>query len=180
MDAALAIAHGIDRINGWWGRIAVWAMFISCMVSAGNATVRYLINLSSNAWLEIQWYLFAVCVLMGAAAVLKVNEHVRVDVMYSRYSPRGQGLGRSAGHHLLHDAGHRGAGVDVVALVPGLVEPHGALEQRGRADPLAGQDPDSARLLLPDACRASRKSSSGSATCAAVYAMDTHYERPLQ
>jgi TRAP-type mannitol/chloroaromatic compound transport system permease small subunit len=88
MDAALAVAHGIDRINGWWGRIAVWAMFISCMVSAGNATVRYLINLSSNAWLEIQWYLFGVCVLMGAAAVLRVNEHVRVDVMYSRYSGR--------------------------------------------------------------------------------------------
>jgi TRAP-type mannitol/chloroaromatic compound transport system permease small subunit len=58
------------------------------MVSAGNATVRYLINLSSNAWLEIQWYLFGVCVLMGAAAVLRVNEHVRVDVMYSRYSGR--------------------------------------------------------------------------------------------
>jgi TRAP-type mannitol/chloroaromatic compound transport system permease small subunit len=88
MDAALAVAHGIDRINGWWGRVAVWAMFISCMVSAGNATVRYLINLSSNAWLEIQWYLFAVCVLMGAAAVLRVNEHVRVDVIYSRYSAR--------------------------------------------------------------------------------------------
>ena len=85
MDAALAVAHGIDRINEWWGRIAVWAMFISCMVSAGNATVRYLVNMSSNAWLEIQWYLFAVCVLLGAAAVLKVNEHVRVDVMYSRY-----------------------------------------------------------------------------------------------
>ena len=88
MDAALAVAHGIDRINVWLGRIAAWAMFISCMVSAGNATVRYLINLSSNAWLEIQWYLFAVCVLMGAAAVLKVNEHVRVDVMYSRYAER--------------------------------------------------------------------------------------------
>jgi TRAP-type mannitol/chloroaromatic compound transport system permease small subunit len=88
MKAALAIAHGIDRINGWWGRIAVWAMFISCMVSAGNATVRYLFSLSSNAWLEVQWYLFAVCVLMGAAAVLTVNEHVRVDVMYSRYPPR--------------------------------------------------------------------------------------------
>jgi TRAP-type mannitol/chloroaromatic compound transport system permease small subunit len=88
MNAALAVAHGIDRINGWWGRIAVWAMFISCMVSAGNASVRYLINLSSNAWLEIQWYLFAVCVLMGAAAVLKVNEHVRVDVLYSRYRAR--------------------------------------------------------------------------------------------
>ena len=88
MNAALAFAHGIDRLNDWLGRIAVWAMFISCMVSAGNATLRYLFNMSSNAWLEIQWYLFAVCVLLGAAVVLKVNEHVRVDVMYSRYSPR--------------------------------------------------------------------------------------------
>ena len=90
MDASLAVAHGIDRVNAWWGRLAVWAMFISCMVSAGNATFRYLFNLSSNAWLEIQWYLFTACVLMGAALVLKVNEHVRVDVMYSRYSSRGK------------------------------------------------------------------------------------------
>ena len=60
MNAALAVAHGIDRINGWLGRFAVWAMFISCMVSRRQRRpCRYLFSLSSNAWLEIQWYLFA-------------------------------------------------------------------------------------------------------------------------
>lgn len=82
MKPFLALAHGIDRINLVLGRIAVWAVFISCMVSAANATVRYLLDISSNAWLELQWYLFAVTVMLGASWVLKVNEHVRVDVIY--------------------------------------------------------------------------------------------------
>lgn len=88
MKALLGLAHLIDKINGLFGRLAVWAIFISCMVSAGNATVRYLINNSSNAWLEVQWYLFGACVMLGAARVLQVNEHVRVDVLYSRMSAR--------------------------------------------------------------------------------------------
>lgn len=82
MKPFLALAHAIDRVNQLFGRIAVWASFISCMVSAVNATVRYLLDTSSNAWLELQWYLFAVTVMLGAAWVLKVNEHVRVDVVY--------------------------------------------------------------------------------------------------
>jgi hypothetical protein len=150
MDAALAVAHGIDRINGWWGRIAVWAMFISCMVSAGNASVRYLINLSSNAWLEIQWYLFAVCVLMGAAAVLRVNEHVRVDVLYGRYRPRTKAWVDLLGIIFFMMPATGDPGLDVLALVPRLVEPDGAVEQRGRPDPLAGEGPASARILLPE------------------------------
>ncbi len=82
MKPYLALAHGIDRVNEWLGRFAVWAVFISCMVSAVNATMRYLLDYSSNAWLEVQWYLFAVTVMLGAAWVLKLNEHVRVDVVY--------------------------------------------------------------------------------------------------
>lgn len=88
MSSLIALAHRIDTLNTWLGRVAVWAAFISCMISAGNATIRYLFDRSSNAWLEAQWYLFAVTVMLGASMVLRVNEHVRVDVLYSRYSSR--------------------------------------------------------------------------------------------
>ncbi len=84
MKSLLPVAHAIDSLNNLFGRLAVWASFISCMVSAGNATVRYLFDSSSNAWLELQWYLFAVTVMLGTAMVLRVNEHVRVDVLYGR------------------------------------------------------------------------------------------------
>jgi len=90
MKGLLGFAHGIDWLNARVGRLAVWAVLIACMVSAVNATLRYLISNSSNAWLELQWYLFAAIVLLGAPFVLKVNEHVRVDVIYSRLSSRGQ------------------------------------------------------------------------------------------
>lgn len=90
MKPLLAFAHAVDWVNARVARLAVWAVLLACLVSAGNATSRYLVSLSSNAWLELQWYLFAVVVLLGAPFVLKVNEHVRVDVIYSRLSTRGQ------------------------------------------------------------------------------------------
>ena len=92
MKALLRFAHGVDWMNERFARAAVWAMFVSCMVSAANATLRYLISESSNAWLELQWYLFAATVTLGAPFVLKVNEHVRVDIVYSRLQPRRQAL----------------------------------------------------------------------------------------
>jgi TRAP-type mannitol/chloroaromatic compound transport system permease small subunit len=92
MKSLLRFAHAVDWVNERLARIALWAVFLSCMVSAVNATLRYLISESSNAWLELQWYLFAVTVMLGAPFVLKVNEHVRVDVIYSRLAPRRQAL----------------------------------------------------------------------------------------
>lgn len=90
MKALLALARGIDWLTHKVGWIAAVAVIASCFISAGNAVVRFLFSNSSNAWLEIQWYLFAVCVMLGAAHVLKVNEHVRVDVFYGRLSGRGK------------------------------------------------------------------------------------------
>lgn len=88
MTALLRFAHLVDWITDKFGAIAKWAVFVSCFISAANAIVRYSINYSSNAWLEIQWYLFAACVMLGAAQVLRVNEHVRVDVIYGALSSR--------------------------------------------------------------------------------------------
>ncbi len=92
MKALLALAHGIDWISDRFGVIAKWAAILSCFISAGNAFVRYGLDVSSNAWLEIQWYLFSACVMLGAAQVLRVNEHVRVDVLYGRLQGRGRAV----------------------------------------------------------------------------------------
>ncbi|MDB5728673.1 MAG: tripartite ATP-independent periplasmic transporter DctQ [Noviherbaspirillum sp.] len=84
----LSLSALIDKINKRIGRIAVWMVLLSCLISAGNAASRYALDMTSNAWLEIQWYSFACMVLLGAAYTLKRNEHVRVDVMYGRLRPR--------------------------------------------------------------------------------------------
>ncbi len=88
MRAALALARIIDAINERLGRVAVWLVLIACLVSAVNAVSRYAFDLSSNAWLELQWYLFAGMVLFGAPHVLNKNGHVRVDILYGRASER--------------------------------------------------------------------------------------------
>ena len=88
MRLLLAVSHAIDRLNEGFGRIAAWLVLAACLISAGNATSRYTLALSSNAWLELQWYLFTAMVLLAAPFVLKVNEHVRVDIFYGRAQPR--------------------------------------------------------------------------------------------
>ncbi len=88
MRALLTLARAIDLLNERVGRIAVWLVLASCGISAANALSRYALDLSSNAWLELQWYLFAGMVLLGAPAVLSTNGHVRVDVLYGRAAPR--------------------------------------------------------------------------------------------
>ena len=97
MSALLQLSRLIDWINDRFGFIAKWAIFLACIISAANAVVRYMANYSSNAFLEIQWYLFGAAVMLGAAQVLRVNEHIRVDVFYSRYSGRTQAMVDLAG-----------------------------------------------------------------------------------
>jgi TRAP-type mannitol/chloroaromatic compound transport system permease small subunit len=88
MDALLKFSRLIDALNERIGLVANWLVLIACAISAGNALMRYGFSLSSNAWLEIQWYLFAGMVMLGASHTLRVNEHVRVDVFYARYGER--------------------------------------------------------------------------------------------
>ncbi len=92
MSLLLKCVRLIDTLTDRFGAIAKWAVILSCFISAANAVVRYTFDYSSNGFLEIQWYLFAVCVMFGAAQVLRVNEHVRVDVLYGRYSGKTQVL----------------------------------------------------------------------------------------
>ncbi len=88
MPTLLALARGIDRMNRVLGRLAAFMVLIAAVISAGNAMSRYAFDASSNAWLEIQWYLFAGMVMFGASETLRRNEHVRVDLIYSNVSDR--------------------------------------------------------------------------------------------
>jgi len=88
LDGLLRLSRAIDWVNDQFGRIATWTVLIATLISAGNASSRYLFSVSSNAWLEIQWYLFAAMVLLGAPYVLKINEHVRVDLLYGMMPER--------------------------------------------------------------------------------------------
>ncbi|HVE48660.1 MAG TPA: TRAP transporter small permease subunit [Casimicrobiaceae bacterium] len=88
MKAQLALSGAIDALNQALARVADAAVVLAVVISAVNAMVRYAFDLSSNAWLEIQWYLFAVMVLLGASYTLRVNEHVRVDILYVQLAER--------------------------------------------------------------------------------------------
>src|SRR5215467_8743139 len=90
MNSALALSRVIDAVNEKLGWVADWLVLLSCTISAGNAFSRYAFAISSNAWLEIQWYMFGTLVLLGASYTLKKNEHVRVDIVYSNIPTRWQ------------------------------------------------------------------------------------------
>lgn len=88
MRPMLALARLIDAINDRVGRAVAWLVLAAVLVSSGNAASRYAFSLSSNAWLEIQWYLFSAIFLLAAGYTLRHDAHVRIDVLYGRYSPR--------------------------------------------------------------------------------------------
>ncbi|GLK86819.1 TRAP transporter small permease subunit [Ancylobacter defluvii] len=90
MSGLLACSRVIDWVNERFGRVADYCVLFACLISAGNATVRYLFSYSTNGLLEIQWYLFGAVVLLGASYTLKRNEHVRVDLVYMMLSDRGR------------------------------------------------------------------------------------------
>src|SRR5262249_41779354 len=88
MKRFLTLSRAIDWLNERVGRAVLWLVLVMVLVSAGNAISRYALNLSSNAWLELQWYLFAAVFLLCAGYTLLHNEHVRIDVVSSRLSRR--------------------------------------------------------------------------------------------
>ena len=90
MKALLAISRAIDALNERIGHIVYWLVLAMVLISAGNATTRYALNMASNAWLELQWYLFAAVFLLCSGYTLLHNEHIRIDVVSSRLSRRAQ------------------------------------------------------------------------------------------
>lgn len=97
MSALLALSRSIDRVTSWLGKLVAWTTLAMVLIGSFNALARYLdarrlidTQLSSNAFIELQWYLFSVVFLLGAAHTLRRDAHVRVDVFYSRLSARGR------------------------------------------------------------------------------------------
>lgn len=97
MQSLLALSRTIDAVNERIGRTAAWAIVVAIAVSVANVALR---NLTSNAWLEAQWWLFAVAFLLAAPWTLARNEHIRIDVVASRLSKRTRDLIDLAGHTL--------------------------------------------------------------------------------
>jgi TRAP-type mannitol/chloroaromatic compound transport system permease small subunit len=92
MGALMGFSNGVDRFNTWLSKYVIWLILAATLVSAINALVRKIFNTSSNAFLEIQWYFFAASFLLAAGYTLLNNEHVKIDVIYSRFSRRTQTL----------------------------------------------------------------------------------------
>lgn len=90
MQVLLRFAAGIDRANEVIGKAVAWLILLAVLVSAANAVVRKVFSTSSNAWLELQWYLFGAAFLLAAAYTLKQNEHIRIDIVYGLFSRRVQ------------------------------------------------------------------------------------------
>ncbi|WP_218240393.1 TRAP transporter small permease subunit [Comamonas fluminis] len=90
MQALLALSRAIDRLNAFIGKYSIWLIFAATFISAANAIVRKAFDTSSNAFLEVQWYLFAWSFLIAAGYTLLHREHVRIDVINSRLSKKAQ------------------------------------------------------------------------------------------
>jgi TRAP-type mannitol/chloroaromatic compound transport system permease small subunit len=90
MRALLAFSRAVDGLNAFVGRYVLWLIFASTVISGVNAVVRKAFNYSSNAYLEVQWYLFAAAFLLAAGYTLLNGEHVKIDVITSRLSKRAQ------------------------------------------------------------------------------------------
>jgi len=90
MQGPLALSRGIDRLNEFIGKSVSWLILLAILVSAANAVIRKIFDISSNAWLELQWYLFGAAFMLAAAYTLKQNEHIRIDIVYGMFPRRVQ------------------------------------------------------------------------------------------
>ena len=90
MQAFLALSRAIDRLSEAIGKSVMWLILVAILVSAGNAIIRKMFNMSSNSWLELQWYLFGAAFMLAAAQTLRQNEHIRIDILYGLRSRRAQ------------------------------------------------------------------------------------------
>ncbi|WP_457585919.1 TRAP transporter small permease subunit [Ensifer canadensis] len=90
MKALLGFSRLIDTTTEFIGKSVSWLILVAVLVSAGNAIIRKIFNMSSNAWLEAQWYLFGAAFMLAAAYTLSQNEHIRIDVVYGKFSRRVQ------------------------------------------------------------------------------------------
>ena len=171
--------RGVDALSVRLGQLAAWMLVLACALSAGNALIRYTFNLGSNAWLEAQWYLFGAAVFLGAPALLKLNEHVRVDVIYGSRAPRTRAWIDLLGLLLV---------LLPVCLITGWLSIHMVHDSYVQQEvspsaggllrwPIKGMIPLGFALL---ALQSVSEIIKRVGYLRGTYNMDTHYERPLQ
>jgi TRAP-type mannitol/chloroaromatic compound transport system permease small subunit len=90
MQGLLAVSRLIDRVTAFIGKLIAWLVLVAVLVSAGNAIMRKAFSMSSNAWLELQWYLFGAVFMLAAAYALQTNDHIRIDIFYGMHKKRTQ------------------------------------------------------------------------------------------
>jgi len=179
MNVLLKFALAVDWFTRKLGKIAAWTVLAAALISAGNAFVRYGLDISSNGWLEIQWYLFAATVMLGAPLVLQLNEHVRVDILYGRLKGNGKVYVDLLGLLLFL--------LPVMALLAWLSWPLFVrmLETGERSSNAGGLIRWPAMLLLPlgfglMVLQGVAEIIKRVAYLTGRYQMDTHYEKPVQ
>jgi TRAP-type mannitol/chloroaromatic compound transport system permease small subunit len=174
--AYIAIA---DRVSHRLGQLASWLVLAACTISAANAVVRYAFSLGSNAWLEVQWYLFAGTIFFGAPAILRLNEHVRVDVLYGGRSGRTKAWIDLLGFVFFFMP----VCVAMVLLSLGFVEDSWLRQEMSSSAgglirwPVKALVPLGFALLVLQGLAEIAKRIG---YLLGAYGMDTHYERPLQ
>ena len=151
MRPLLALSNSIDWINEKLGGVCNWLVLAACVVSAGNAMIRYAFGYSSNSWLELQWYMFAIFVMFGASYTFKKNEHVRVEILYLMLSERGQIRLDLIG--TVFDPVLPAAQLSVLAVLHAGLRGRRDLEQCRRPAALADQARRSRGLCFPGAAR---------------------------
>ena len=98
MQGLLKISRAIDAATAFIGKAVIWLILAAILVSAGNAISRKLFDWSSNAWLELQWYLFGAAFMLAAAYTLQRNEHIRIDIVSARLPKAARNIIDLIGH----------------------------------------------------------------------------------
>ena len=138
MALFLSLSRAIDAVTAFVGRWIYWLILAAVLVSAGNAIIRKLFDISSNAWLELQWYLFGAVFMLAAAYTLQRNEHIRIDIISNMLSQRARNWIDIVGHVLFLLPF---CALMIYELCSLGAEQHHLgrdVRQRRRSDPLAG------------------------------------------
>ncbi len=153
MHFLLKISDVIDWFTHRLGKLVGWLVLAAVLISAGNAIMRKAFNIGSNAYLEVQWYLFAAVFMLGAAYVFLHNAHVRIDFIASRLSKRTNAIIDCDRHRRLPDPAVPDPDRSVLAVLHARLPVGRDERERRRADPLAGDPADPGRIRASCCCR---------------------------
>ena len=138
MNGLLALSRVIDAVTDRIGRVLTWFILAAVLISGDNAILRKVFNIGSNAWLEVQWYLFAAVFMLGAGYAFLKNAHVRIDFISGKLSARDPQLDRHRRHRRVPDTAVRAADPARLAAVCQRLGNQRDVAERRRPDPLAG------------------------------------------